>query len=172
MSDAVKISEAKLDMLRLLLKDPKVRKCIMDGRNAKEVTVGANGTIRLGKYKRSWVNDFFMSYSEIEFFSVAIKIAATITEKDNSNNNNDLVGFIENIVNSYKNVNGAEAIIESLFYYIVLFDQDSIYKSKYITNGGLRSEKGRKESCYGRAEAYIQLGKGGSVIPVTLEIQR
>ena len=51
--DAVKkISEAKLDMLRLLFKDPKIASCvIVDGIHAGEIDVTEEGDIKLGRTK-------------------------------------------------------------------------------------------------------------------------
>ena len=52
MEDAVKINPYKLDMLRLLLKDPKIQSCVIwDGETAKEFLVKDNGDILLGRCK-------------------------------------------------------------------------------------------------------------------------
>lgn len=131
--DAVKLPEAKLDMLRLLLKDPKIRTCvIVDGAYAGEIVVKENGDVLLGKSKYGWVNRLFGSYKEIDFFTIASKIAVVITGGIAKSNSKDMVGMLEEIANKTLIADNREQIIDLLFQWVVLFDQESIYASKYI----------------------------------------
>ena len=130
--DAVKkISEAKLNMLRLLLKDPKISACvIVDGVHAGEIDVTDEGDIKLGRTKYGWLNSMFNMYTIIEFPMMASKIAAVITGCVKKSNE-EMVGMIREIIENTLINDNREEIIDLLFQYIVLFDKDSPYYSKY-----------------------------------------
>ena len=114
--DAVKLSQAKLDMLRLLLKDPKIKSCvIVDGSYAGEIQLKENGDILLGKSKRGWVNRLFNSYKEIDFFTIASKIAVTITGGISKTNSSEWVGMLQEIADKALIRNDREQIIDLLF---------------------------------------------------------
>lgn len=131
--DAVKLSQAKLDMLRLLLKDPKIKSCIVvDGSYAGEIQLKENGDILLGKSKHGWVNRLFNSYKEFDFFTIASKIAVTITGGISKTNSSEWVGMLQEIADKALIRNDREQIIDLLFQWVVLFDTESIYASKYI----------------------------------------
>ena len=132
MKDTVKLKQGKLDMLCLLLKDPKIRSCIeVDGSYAKEIIVQDNGDILLGRSKHGWINRLFNSYKEIDFFSTASKIAVVITGGVHETNS-EMDGLIKEIVNKTLVNDNREQIIDLLFQYVVLFCKDSIYYSEYI----------------------------------------
>lgn len=138
MEDAVKINQYKLALLRLLLQDPKIRSCLIwDGEVAKELLVKDNGDILLGRCRYGWVNRLFNSYKEIDFFTMASKIAVCVTGSVKKINP-DLGGMFEEIINKVLITNNREQIIDMLFQYTVLFDEDSVYASKFI-QGGSRS---------------------------------
>ena len=136
--DAVKISTGKLEMLRLLLKDPKIKSCIIvDGSYAGEIEIKENGDILLGRTKFGWVNRLFNSYKEIDFFSMASKIAVVITGSVKESNS-EMVGIMDEIINKTLITNNREQVIDLLFQYVVLFDKDSIYASKFIRGDTLK----------------------------------
>lgn len=128
--DAVKIPKAKLDMLRLLLTDQRIKNSVVGMGNANEILVTDEGNVLVGKSKYGWVNKIFNSYKEIDFFTVASKIAVMITTKNTISKH--LVGLFDEIVNKTLVNNDREQVIDLLFQYIVLFDKDSIFASKFI----------------------------------------
>lgn len=163
--DAVKLSQAKLDMLRLLLKDPKIKSCIIvDGSYAGEIKIKENGDILLGKSKHGWVNRLFNSYKEFDFFTIASKIAVTITGGI-SKNNSEWAGMLKEIADKSLVRNDREQIIDLLFQWVVLFDTDSIYASKYI-RGDLTNETPNSISI---GKTYVNLGGETIMIPITLD---
>lgn len=167
--DAVKLPEAKLDMLRLLLKDPKIKSCvIVDGSYAGEIIVKENGDILLGKSKMGWINRLFNSYKEIEFTTIATKIAAVITGGISKSNRSDWLGMIEEILDKTLYSDNREQIIDLLFQWVVLFDQDSIYASKYV-RGDLISQPVYKNPIN---SAFVDFGGNIVYIPVSLDKPR
>ena len=163
--DAVKLSQAKLDMLRLLLKDPKIKSCIIvDGSYAGKIEIKENGDILLGKSKHGWVNRLFNSYKEFDFFTIASKIAVTITGGI-SKNNSEWAGMLKEIADKSLIRNDREQIIDLLFQWVVLFDTDSIYASKYI-RGDLTNETPNSIPI---GKTYVNLGGETIMIPITLD---
>lgn len=163
--DAVNLSQAKLDMLRLLLKDPKIKSCIIvDGSYAGEIEIKENGDILLGKSKYGWVNRLFNSYKEFDFFTIASKIAVTITGGI-SKNNSEWAGMLKEIADKSLVRNDREQIIDLLFQWVVLFDTDSIYASKYI-RGNLTNETPNSIPI---GKTYVNLGGETIMIPITLD---
>lgn len=170
MEDAVKINSYKLDMLRLLLKDPKIRSCVIwDGETAKEVLVEENGDILLGRCKYGWVNRLFNSYKEIDFFTMASKIAVCVTGSVKKVNP-DLVGIFDEILNKVLITNNREQIIDLLFQYVVLFDEESVFSSKFIQGNALRSRN--KDDPHSKQIGKVALDLGGCFlgdIPIILD---
>ena len=170
MEDAVKINPYKLDMLRLLLKDPKIRSCVVwDGETAKEILVEENGDILLGRCKYGWVNHLFNSYKEIDFFTMASKIAVCVTGSVKKVNP-DLVGIFDEILNKVLITNNREQIIDMLFQYVVLFDEESVFSSKFIQGNTLRSRN--KDDPKSRTIGKVALDLGGCFlgdIPIILD---
>lgn len=164
--DAVKLSQAKLDMLRLLLKDPKIKSCIIvDGSYAGEIEIKENGDILLGKSKHGWVNRLFNSYKEFDFFTIASKIAVTVTGGISKTNSSEWVGMLQEIADKSLVRNDREQIIDLLFQWVVLFDTDSIYASKYI-RGDLTNETPNSIPI---GKTYVNLGGETIMIPITLD---
>ena len=163
--DAVKkISEAKLDMLRLLLKDEKIRSCIvMDGSYAREIEVTETGDIKLGRTKYGWVNSLFDMYTIIDFFTMASKIAAVITGCVGKSNE-QMVGMIQEIIDKTLMSDNREKVIDLLFQYIVLFDKDSPYYSKY--------DMGQKKMPDSIPFGYVNVVFGDQVIPVPVTLDK
>lgn len=170
MEDAVKINPYKLDMLRLLLKDPKIQSCVIwDGETAKEFLVKDNGDILLGRCKYGWVNHLFNSYKEIDFFTMTSKIAVCVTGSIKKVNP-DLVGIFDEILNKVLITNNREQIIDLLFQYVVLFDEDSVFSSKFIQGNALRSRN--KDNPKSRTIGKVALDLGGCFlgdIPIILD---
>lgn len=164
--DAVKLPQGKLDLLRLLLKDPKIKSCIIvDGSYAGEIQIKENGDILLGKSKHGWVNRLFNSYKEFDFFTIASKIAVTITGGLSKNNDSEWAGMLKEIADKTLVRNDREQIIDLLFQWIVLFDADSIYASKYI-KGNLDGTK------HFDGSAFLDLGPETVSIPVMLRMPK
>lgn len=168
MNDAVKLKPGKLDMLRLLLKDPKIRQCIIvDGSYAGEIKIKDNGDILLGRSKRGWINSLFNSYKEIEFFSIASKIAAIITGAV-TKTNPEMDGLIKEIVNKVLVTDNREQIVDLLFQYVILFCDESIYHTEYI-RGDLKPSQNKESK---KIIGTVGLDLGGCVlgdIPIFLD---
>lgn len=163
--DAVKkISPAKLEMLRLLLQDNKIKSCIIvDGSYAGEIDVTETGDIKLGRTKFGWVNSLFNMYTTIDFFTMASKIAAIITGCVKQSNER-LVGMIQEIIDKVLINDDREQIIDLLFQYIVLFDKDSPYYSKY--------ELGQNKMPIQTPIGCTYVDFGGQVIPVPVTLDK
>ena len=173
MEDAVKINPFKLDMLRLLLKDPKIRSCIIwDGETAKELLVKDNGDILLGRCKYGWVNRLFNSYKEIDFFTMASKIAVCITGSVKKINS-DLGGMFEEIINKVLITNNREQIIDMLFQYVVLFDEESVFASKFIRGDTILNKQQETTTTFQKRNiGKVAIDLGGCFlgdIPITLD---
>lgn len=166
MSAAVKLSQAKLDMLQLLLKDPKIKSCIIvDGSYAGEIRIEENGDILLGRTKRGWYNRLFNSYKEIDFYTMASRIAVVIT--NTLSKSEDLGGLIQEIIDKTLLNDSREQIIDMLFQYVVLFCKDSIYYSQFTKN------KASPNGANGRSRVIgttgIDLGGVYLEAPITLD---
>ncbi len=161
--DAVKkISPAKLDMLRLLLKDPKIASCVVvDGIHAGEIVVTDEGDIKLGRTKIGWVNSMFNMYTIIEFPMMASKIAAVITGCVKKSND-DMVGIVQEIIEKTILTDNREEIIDLLFQYVVILDNESPYFSKYIG-------KSKIPDSIPLGQAFVDLGGQVIQVPVTLD---
>lgn len=176
MNDAIRVKEAKLGQLRLLLKDPMFKSCLqVDGKFAKFIEVQENGDVLLGKYSSRWMNYLFNSFEREKFFNLATSIAALITGTTTNINRCDdaMDGFLKEIVNKVLASSKREAIIDMLWQYIILYCENSIYRSEYMNFGNAQpNNKECKTSrrYYGRGDAFLNFGNGDG-IPVTLEFE-
>jgi len=167
------INEYKLGMLQLMLKDPKIKSCIiMDGAYAGEVKVTKEGNVLLGRTRCGWINRIFNQYDKIDFFTLANKIAVIVTGKNTIGGDpNDLRDMVWEIVNNVIASDDKEKVIELLFFYLTLMCSDSPFKSRYIdVEVPTTKGKGIKSSYYrttGKATAYMDLGTGEG-IPIDL----
>ena len=166
MSAAVKLSPAKLDMLQLLLKDPKIKSCIIvDGSYAGEIRIEENGDILLGRTKRGWYNRLFNSYKEVDFYTMASRIAVVITST--LSKSEDLGGLIQEIIDKTLLNDDREQIIDMLFQYVVLFCKDSIYYSRFTKNKASPSEATGRSRIIGTTG--INVGGAYLDMPVMLD---
>ena len=166
------IDKYKLGMLQLMLKDPKIKECIvMDGSYAGEVRVMKNGDLLLGRTKYGWINKVFNQYDKIDFFTLANKIAVIITDRNESGGNpNDLQKMVWEIVDKEKKKKDRESVIELLFYYLVLMCASSPFKSRQINVDDPTLKKNRVKThthIVGKATAYGELN--GLELPIDIE---
>lgn len=170
----MKVNEFKLEMLRLLLKDPKIKSCLLtDGNFAGSITVLDNGDLRLGKYKDGWKNWLFNSWYTMDFFTLANKIAVIITGKDTLGGNpNDFKKMVMEIIENCMVSKNIESVIELLFQYVVLFCSSSPLRSEYmkLDNDATSNTNNKKVKMKGRSQcAYLDLGHG-ETLPFVMEI--
>lgn len=168
----MKVNEFKLEMLRLLLKDPKIKTCLLaDGNFASNVKVLDNGDLRLGKYKDGWKNWLFNSWYTMDFFTLANKIAVIITGRDTLGGDpRDFKKMVMEIIEKCMVSKNVESVIDLLFQYVVLICSDSPLRSEYIRLDDKATERSKNFKVKGVSQsAYMDLGHGDG-LPFTLVI--
>lgn len=168
----MKVNEFKLEMLRLLIKDPKIKSCLLaDGNLAGCIRVLDNGDLRLGKYKSGWKNWLFNSWYTMDFFTLANKIAVIITGKDTLGGDpNDFKKMVMEIIEKCMVSKNIESVIELLFQYVVLFCAGSPLRSEYMKLDDKPTNRSKNMKVRGMSQqAYLDLGHG-STLPFILEI--
>lgn len=169
--DAVKVNKYSLKVLRLLLEDPMLKKSVvqLDGEQASNAKVDEFGNVKIGRHKYGWVNDLFGSYIVIDFMSVVTRIADAITHGTPT----DLAEMLTEIIQSYKmKVNSKEEIIDLLNLYNMLYNKNSVFKSKYIKDQDmlyLQNSKQQKPIYRGNAQKFVDLG--GFVMPLQVVVE-